>query len=386
MSKNSELASRLNKEEILRVLQKDGPMSRADLRRAIGISFPAITNNVNKLIHKGLVIELGEANNAMGRKATLVAFNSTRSYLIGVDVGRSNIRAICIDLSGNTLAMCEHKINIEEDVFSQVKSTIYNVIKEAQIDISEVTAIGVGIPGIYDKATGKHMLNPFSYGWSNGSLYKYLEEEFKVKIYMENSVNLGLIGEQWQGACKGYKNVAYINFGVGFGSALILNGKLVRGHNGAFGEMGYMILEQDKLIRETSDEGALEQLIPSGEINSIIKKMYKSGDTIIMSDVLDKLKNSPGGLSSEKLVNYFAMAIINLISITNPEIVIIAGRLGCALYKENDEIINKAIKINVPFAPKIYLTKLNEKANVIGAAALALKNANKQHELLRDIL
>ena len=79
MKKSSEIASSLNKKAIVALLREKGPMSKADLSRALNLSFPAVSYNTKKLIEEHVICEIGTADNALGRKGTLLAFNARLS-------------------------------------------------------------------------------------------------------------------------------------------------------------------------------------------------------------------------------------------------------------------------------------------------------------------
>lgn len=383
MSKSSKNAGGTIKETILKLLRTKGPLSKADMARTLGLSFPAVTYNVKKLLDDNLIYFAGCGDNVLGRKATLLAFNSQKAYLVGVDLGRNNIRTMSADIAGNILAYQTRPIK-SGNVFDQVIENIYDIVKKTNISIEDVIGIGVGIPGIYDSETDTHRLIPFVEGWGDQSLMATLEDEFSTSIFMENSVNLGAIGERWKGAANGFDFIAYLDFGVGFGSALIMNGELVRGKNGAFGEIAYMMLNKDNLPDKFSEEGALEKIIPSERIGRIIASKFSKSTLIDIKQVFEMINEEDMDDSIFNAPTYFAMAIANTISVTNPEILVISGRLGCALYSGYKEYIDHVVNNNVPCSPKIVCTELAERANVIGAIALAMVNSNSNYDNLRQ--
>lgn len=383
MPKNSEVASEMNQAAILDLLRDKGPLSKADMTRMLGISFPAVSYNVKKLMNDNMIYEVGEADNAIGRKATLLAFNSQKAYLVGIDLGRRNIRIMCSDVVGNIIEYKTTQI-AEGNVFQQVIDNIYSIISVSGITISDVICIGVGIPGIYDKTDDKHKLAPFAEGWGEKSLYTCLKEEFSVEICMENSVNLGAIGERWKGVANGYEDIVYVDFGVGFGSALIMNGELIRGKNGAFGEIGYMVLGKDSLTTTFNEEGALERLIPSKKIEKIIQQLSGLQPDISIKSMLEAIEKNDPAIRAQDVIAYFAMSLINTVVITNPDILVISGRLGCGIYKEYQTYIDAMICGNAPFPPKVQVTKLAERASVIGAIAIAMLHSNNNYHDLRQ--
>lgn len=77
----------LNEYLILDKIISGGPQSRADLSRHTGLSKPTVSSAIGQLIERGLVRETGRAENAQGRKATLLEFNPTCFYIIGAELG-----------------------------------------------------------------------------------------------------------------------------------------------------------------------------------------------------------------------------------------------------------------------------------------------------------
>ena len=377
MPKASEIASQMNKQAILNLLREQGPLSKADITRILKISFPAVSHNAKLLMEEGSIYEAGIADNALGRKATLLAFNAARGCLIGIDIGRKNMRVMCADISGKIAAYEALPIK-QGDIIPQIIHLTHLVLTTAQNCVDDIVCMGIGIPGVHDPKTDTHHLLPYAESWDRQSLMQRLKKEFTANIFIENSVNLGAIGERWRGAAKGYDNILYVNFGVGLGSAAIVDGNLLRGQNGAFGEIGYMVLEKSELTTRFSEEGALEKLIPARRIDKAISALFKTNQCLSIKEVFEHLEKEEGVSEIRYAATYFAMALINTIAVTNPEILVISGKLGDAIFREFSSLITALIVGNVPFAPKIVCSELAGRANVLGAIALAMLHSNDE--------
>jgi predicted NBD/HSP70 family sugar kinase len=383
MKKDTTLLSAMNKSAILEFLRTQGPCSRADLVRELCLSFPAVSSNVKSLLKMNLIYEAGEGNNALGRKSMLLAFNADRAFLIGVDIGRSHIRVMCSNISGE-IKSYEYAGSGEGDIYRTILLTIKTAVLKAGITMEAVACIGVGIPGIYDEKTNAHLLAPFVEGWSAEDLFPRLRNYFsKQVVFFENSVNLGAIGEWWKGGAHEYDNVVYMELGVGFGAAILQNGKILCGTNGAAGEIGYMTVEGGTLRDKFENEGALEKLIPSRFIGHYIDERIKRGQTNI-NLIMEELEREYPSYRVDRLVKYFAMSIINTVAVINPEIVVISGRLGMAIYNLYEGEIKHLVRAHIPFPPDIICSILGEKANVIGAIALAQKHVVKDYKNIGD--
>ena len=93
--------NRLNKIKVLGIIHEAGPLSRADIVKISGLSAPTVTRIVDGLIHdERLVVELGMGSSSGGRPPLLVKFNGEQNYVIGIDLGGTNIRAALITPAG----------------------------------------------------------------------------------------------------------------------------------------------------------------------------------------------------------------------------------------------------------------------------------------------
>src|SRR3954452_11749639 len=89
--------------ELLRLLRRDSPVSRADLVRSSGLTAPTVSAGVAKLMRRNLVIELGQGSSNGGRPPGLLEFNTRHGYVVGVDIGGSYVRLALADLNGTVI-------------------------------------------------------------------------------------------------------------------------------------------------------------------------------------------------------------------------------------------------------------------------------------------
>ncbi|GAC1619038.1 MAG: ROK family protein [Candidatus Dormibacteraceae bacterium] len=107
-----------------------------------------------------------------------------------------------------------------------------------------IRAVGIGVPGPCDPATGILVNPPNLTGWPpNLHLAKMLEDALDAPVHLENDANVAAVGEFRQGAGRGTSNLAYITWSTGIGSGLILGGRLYSGSHGSAGEVGHMVLD-----------------------------------------------------------------------------------------------------------------------------------------------
>lgn len=382
-----ELLGEMNKTLILDYLRKNGPKSRADIKRALGLSFPTVSTNVVDLIESRMIIEMGNSDNAIGRKATLLEFNSNLGYVLGVDIGRTNIHMMVCDLSGGIIYTASSEKVTQQTVeafLEQVDSEFERVLLGAGINRDALLYISIGIPGIVDEKEGKHRLAPFMEPLLDIRLDLYMNEKYGIPTVCSNGVDFGAIGEKWKGAGRNYQNIVYINYGIGIGSALILNGELYSGSNGAAGEVGYM-LPGIHFQRDTFDEeGVMEKLISGFELERRVvlqNNMPYSGIKELFSRKDDQ--DSPGAVLVNEVKEHVGLMLVNLVSLINPEIIILGGGIGRQFAVNYSDYFKNFLGAHVPYVPNIVPTELGDNANLLGAVAYALRNLHRDFAALQ---
>lgn len=370
-----EVMRELNKSLILETIRKRGPVSRANLNKMLSLSFPAVSNSVNELLEEGWIMEAQKDCNLIGRKATLLEYNGKKGFVLGVDIGRSHLSILLADVSGQILLEdCVHGAWKDgSEVMDDLICLLHNVLdREAELK-NRLMCIGVGIPGSWDHTTQKNVLAPFLKNWENINVQKILETEFGVSVLVDNSVNLGAIGEKWQGKGKNCNHMLYLDFGIGIGSAIILNGELYRGMNGAAGELGYSLPDFSVARKKFSEEGLFEQLLSD---HSTVEEGKK--DKLSMKDIFIQAEKGEEMAAAflETIKQYTAVVVVNSVALLNPEKIIFAGSIGIALLKRYHKEFMDILENHVPYVPELDFSQLGRKANTLGAVGIALRNVH----------
>lgn len=364
----------VNRMLILNHLRQHGPKSRADLSRELSISFPTVSTNVRALIAFDYIKEVGVGDNSLGRKSILLAFNEERGYVIGVDLGRFKTRIMMADLLGNVVVSYCEPTNVEDgsDVMLQnLLSMLLKVVEKSKRSKEKVQCICIGTPGVIQK--NNIILAPFLPDISPVSIKNIICSEFQgADIMIENSVNLGAIGEKWLGSGKKFNNFGFINYGVGVGAALIINGEIYTGANGAAGEVGFMVSDPSKLRDEFDEVGVMENIISRDKMQRFIShdnfqeavaqliQKYKDNDTYSKM-ILDEIYLTIG------------MAMINISAVLNLEAIIISGGLGTSIGRLFENKWNILLKKHVPFPPQIMFSEMNNLEGVFGGIYAGIK-------------
>ena len=222
-----------------------GPFTRAELIEATGLSGPTVGFLTAQLTARGLTRDLGTGPSRGGRRPALMEFNARHGFVAGIDLGPTRTRVAIADLRGNSLA---HRIIPTPNrlappaALGSIAKVVRELMCEAGAPPDRLLAVGAGAPGVVDVNRGVVVLAPNLAGWSNVPMRDCLEEALGAPTLIENDVNLALLGEHWKGAARGHRTCAFLFVGTGIGAAVLIDGKLHRGHHFMAGEIAMMCM------------------------------------------------------------------------------------------------------------------------------------------------
>ena len=367
-----------------------------ELAKVLNISVPTVTKLISELTEKGYIINYGKLETNEGRPPTLYGLNPDSGYFIGVDIKKFSLHFALMNLVGDIV---EYKMDINcilensQDGLNTLCHYINEFINGLTINKNKILKIGINISGRVNPDSG-YSFSMFNF--EERSLSDVISEKVGCDVYIDNDTRAMTYGEFIKGNVKGEKNIIFINLSWGLGSGLILNGKLFMGKSGFSGEFGHFNVFDNEIICQCGKRGCLEtevsgaalyrqllQCINEGKQSILSSKIKKNISKLTLYDIVDAT-NKEDLLCIElieeigqKLGRYLA----GLINLLNPELVIIGGVLAqtedyilqpikSAVRKYSLNLVNKD--------SEIVLSKLQEKAGVVGACMLA---RNKMFEL-----
>jgi glucokinase len=154
---------------------------------------------------------------------------------IGIDLGGTWLRVARVGADGHGGAI--RRVPTERGGPSPVIGQMSALIAELRDE--NTAAIGVGIPGAFDGATGTVLGIPALPAWSDVALAAELRARTALPCLLENDAKVAALGEWRAGAGRGHDNFVYVTIGTGIGSAAIVDGRLLRGVRGLAGEIGH---------------------------------------------------------------------------------------------------------------------------------------------------
>ena len=306
-----------------------------------------------------------------------------KKYCFGVDVGGTTIKLGLFTVEGELLEKWEIPTRTEnqsEAVLPDVAAAVLGKMKEKGIEKEEVEGVGFGVPGPVT-AEGVIVMNA-NLGWRNKHAAKELEELLGLPCKGGNDVRTAGLGELWKGGASGYKNAVFITLGTGVGAAIIVDGKVILGSQGAAGEVGH--IKVDGEIEEAcgcGGVGCMEQFASAPGIVKMTKKLLEESEKpsllreeeVTAKTVFDAVKagDELAIEVAEKFGHYLGYSLAAAAALLEPEVFIIGGGVS----KAGEILITYVQKYYKKYVwpgcrdKKFVLAKLGNDAGIYGAAS-----------------
>ncbi|RIV26182.1 ROK family transcriptional regulator [Alicyclobacillaceae bacterium I2511] len=371
-----------NRINILEIVKEHEPVSRAKIAKVLRMSRSNISDIVESLIDEGLLREegTGESTSQGGRKPVHLRFVANAKYALGIDIGGTKTIALLADLKGNVVQRLKFSSHREGlGALENIRNEITKFLVESNVQQEKIVATGIGVPAITDYKTGEIISAPGLFQ-EQINVRNFFKEQLPNPIFVDNDVNMGVIGECWRGNGTGFSNVTLLAIGTGIGAGIVINGQVYRGATGFAGEIGYLQVNplEDKTI-EVSHFGPLETMASGRGIEKLIPTFLdRYPDTVLTctttaEGIFAAMRNGDELAQDlvDNMVKYLAFAISNIISILNPQRIIIGGGVAQAgedFLHRIESRVHKLIPVDFELVP----AGLGEDASAYGAAATAL--------------
>lgn len=295
-------------------------------------------------------------------------------YAIGIDLGGTNIKTVAVTKEGNLLAQATDLSADDRMIWAERIRGQINRIEAEQNGPAEW--VGLSAPGLA-APDGR------SIAWMQGRLESVQDLDWtdylqwKHPIPVLNDAQAALLGEAWQGAAIGYRDVIMLTLGTGVGGGILADGRLLKGHIGRAGHLGHISLNPYGDPDIVGTPGSLEDAI--GDCTLALRSRHQFAST----EALVSAYKEGDDLATEiwlRSVRYLGAGLISLINVIDPEVVILGGgmiKAGAALFGPLEEILDAYEWRPTGGRVRLLPAALGEFAGAYGAAYHALNINNE---------
>jgi len=318
-------------------------------------------------------------------------------YIIGVDLGGTNIVVGAMSEDGSReFGMRSESTHAErgpeavvDRIIAMIEMAIAQATEATNASRKDFLGVGIGAPGPLDRERGLVIVAP-NLGWHDLPLRDIIGERVRLPATLDNDANCATVGEWWQGAAKGGRNVVGMTIGTGIGGGLILEGKLFHGASDVAGEIGHTTIDAAGRYCRCGNYGCLEayasgpaialrarEALERDEV-SVLRKMVNGALDQLTAQIVYEAANLGDALALEIVrdtARFLGTGVANLLNIFNPDVVVIAGGVTKAGERLFDplraEVKRRAFRPAVD-ACRIVPGALPGTAGVVGAVATFL--------------
>jgi glucokinase len=289
------------------------------------------------------------------------------NYVVAVDLGGTKLAAALVhgkgQVSKKTILVVDTSSSLAP--VNQIVEITRKLIG-AKGGKKKISGIGVAVPGLVRR--DGTVWAPNLKGWKRMALAQRLKRALGLPVIVESDRNAAVLGETWRGAARGKSDAIVLMLGTGIGAGILSGGNLLRGAHELSGCAGWLVVT-DKYGKEARAVGQLESLTAG----PAIARAARASNAQEVAEAARRGDRTSINLFLEagRILGY---GVANLVSLFDPEIVVIGGGLA----KASDlflDALRKAVKERAqPIAAsrvRIVTSPLGSHANLLGVARLA---------------
>lgn len=350
-------------------------LQRPALSRRIGLPRHSVSDLLGTLESRGFVHVAGTHDGLPGRSQLSYALRANAALAMGFDVGGTKISGAVCDMRGTLLA--EHTEPSTrrgaDALVTQIASIADRLCSHAGLPRYHVRNTTIGVPAAVDPRTGRLSLAGNMPGIEGAALLEPLTSALGGHVHLDNDVNLALVAEV-RSQPDASANMAFIALGTGIGSALMVNGHLLRGAHGGAGEIGYLPLWQ----LDFSGTPALENQV--GEAG--IRRLYVAAGGATEHSVEQIFGAAANGdhaahQALDQAAQFVARGVVSILALVDAETVVFGGSVGAR--EEFIDRVRPLVSAAWPRPIVIRRSQTGSRAGLLGSVEMA------RQQLLADL-
>jgi predicted NBD/HSP70 family sugar kinase len=346
--------------EVFTALAGHVTATRPQLAASCGLSKPTVSAAVAELEAGGLVERSGTSHGATGRSAAVYGLGPAAGYALAVDRGSTQVAFRAVSLDGQVLDEGHTDDPASADTMIRAalrRRDASGPLRAVVAAVSDVVSPdGTGDP----ETVGRVRAAAGSLGLPPGTT-----------VFTENNVNCGAIAELHEGTSDARDTFVYLQVGFGIGAGVVVGGRLLRGANGAAGEvarLAYPWADDRPAGRE-----ALEARLGSPGLLHRVRARWSDGQGPVPDSAaaLFALAGQAHPLAAELVAEHsveVGKLAASICAVLDPGLVILGGGVGT-----NPLLLRGVVDTidALSWPTEVIASRLGDRATVVGAAHIA---------------
>ena len=351
----------------------NGPVSRSEIARRLGMSGGSLTRLAKPLIDSGLLLEglTPAASAGQGRPGRPLDIVTDPWHFVGLKITADTVYGVVTTLKSTVVRREDRKLGSAEP--DAVADAAHSIVRTFAEDFPHLAGIGVGLAGqVRERAVAVD--SPYL-GWREVPFAELLEQRTGLPVVVENDVAALVEAETWFGAGRGLDRVAVLTIGAGVGYGLVIGGKPVPSSDGYGGTAERWILDPYGPLTPHGERGSAASLLTVPSIEYQVRAA--TGSTVGYEEILGLA--GQGDPAASRVVGEAArglgVLIAHIANFALPQKILLAGEGVGLMNVAGDTVLETIAAQRNPRADPVPLeTKVSDFHDwARGAAVLAIQ-------------
>jgi N-acetylglucosamine repressor len=333
------LLRKINERRVLETIQQRGPMSRAAVKRLIGMSAPTVSKAVASLLGHGLLEERGQPEAAFGRPGKLLRLASYSAGVLGAVIDARRCWVLAAGLDGKLLIDKMRSFDAPVTYPELISAVATHARQLSQEFGSTARAMGISVPGLVNSRNDQVIFSPNLHLLDGHRPAADLAAALGLDCVMIQESHALCLGECMYGEAKGRTDFAILDVSTGLGLGVMSGGRLLTGHSGLAGEFGHITIEPRGIQCGCGNHGCLETVATDSAFVRLISQ--KLGRPTDIDEALARIRSGAIDAAAEldQTCEYLAIAVAAVINTFNPSTLFVHGRL----FDSDDNVFSRMV-------------------------------------------
>ncbi|MCG5217558.1 ROK family transcriptional regulator [Streptosporangium sp. KLBMP 9127] len=364
---------------VLGEVSRGGPLTRAALAEATGLTKTTVSKLVGDLLDARMVTEAAAVRDGeRGRPGVAVSLSGDHLGALGLEINVDYLSVCVMDLTRSVrlrrTQAVDNRYSISTDVARKLRKLALEAVDEAGLTIGGAV---LAVPGPVDPARGLLHGAP-NLGWRDIRPAELLD--LPVPVAVDNEANLAALGELWFGS--GAPDFLYVSGEIGIGAGLVFGGALFRGTRGFAGELGHVVVDPGGPPCRCGGQGCLERyagqdallqaagLLPFGTDAEPVGGRGPAG----IATLVERLRAGDGRAldACEQAGRALGVALISAVNLLDPGTIVLGG-VFAPLFPWLSGPAARSLSRIGHAAPRLEVSAVGPDAASLGAAAQVIE-------------
>ncbi|MEA2646705.1 MAG: glucokinase [Chloroflexota bacterium] len=310
------------------------------------------------------------------------------SLVFGIDIGGTNLRVALAGEDGAILRRAATPTDEDaapEAVVETLGGMMRGLAHEQGVELAEVGATGVGLPGVTDPRRGVLHRAPHLPKWREVPFGDMLRGATAIATHVQNDANLAAYGEFHQGAGRGTSDLLFVTVSTGIGGGIVINRRLYSGASGAAGEVGHIVVDPDGPECSCGARGCLESLASGSSMARLARERMAAGEESSLARLDGPVTGAAVAAAAvdgdalaldilHRAGHLLGLGLGSLLNILDPEVLVLGGgsiQSGAPLLEPMYAALRRQAFEAILGHVRIELAGLGQDAGLVGAVEWA---------------